>query len=95
MFNWLKKKVRVDTCAYCGEYTQIKKYYGGYGEYDFMMGSACCYKCDLANHIKWKEESRKELIKKKKGLPNRNQLKWKKQRDKILKKNENRIRKST
>ena len=82
----IKKKERYDRCAYCGEYTKIKKYYGGYGEYGYIIGSPCCSKCDEANQIRWDKEIIEEERRKITEPPNKKQSKWRKKRDAILSK---------
>ena len=89
LFSWLKvrKKInKVGSCDYCGEWTIIKTYYGGCGgEYGYLLGSACCHKCDDAKNIQLDKKLKEALIEAKKGIPDKEQVKWRKERDKILK----------
>ena len=76
----------IGRCAYCGEYGEIKEYYGGYGvNQGRLLGSACCFKCDKANRIKWDEEA---IEKEKSDIinpPSKKQKEWIIKRNKLLK----------
>ena len=85
IFDIFKKKKFMDRCAYCGVYTEIKEWYGGYGKYSkIKIGSPCCYKCDKANNIEWDAEFIEEEKQKLKNPPNNKQKEWIKKRDKLL-----------